>query len=161
MVRARRQFDGKFKSKIALKAIRGLRPISEMDWYSRHVISWRLSNSLDAEFCLEALDEAFDHSTPEIFNTDQRAQFTSRIFTERLLSKNVEISMDGNGRALDNLFVERLWRSVKYEDIYLKSYESGPDCHRGLSSYLKFYSHERPHQSLDFRTPWDVHYSHS
>ena len=132
-----------------------------MDWYSRHVISWRLSNSLDVDFCLEALDEAFDHNTPEIFNTDQGAQFTSRFFTERLLSRNVEISMDGKGRALDNVFIERLWRSVKYEDIYLKSYESGADCYKGMSSYFKFYSHERPHQSLDFRTPWEVHNSRS
>ncbi len=135
--------------------------VAVMDWYSRHVISWRLSNSLDVDFCLEALDEAFDHNTPEIFNTDQGAQFTSRFFTERLLSRNVEISMDGKGRALDNVFIERLWRSVKYEDIYLKSYESGADCYKGLSSYFKFYSHERPHQSLDFRTPWEVHNSRS
>jgi putative transposase len=135
--------------------------VAVMDWYSRHVISWRLSNSLDVEFCLEALDEAFDHNTPEIFNTDQGAQFTSRLFTERLLSKNVEISMDGKGRALDNVFIERLWRSVKYEDIYLKSYESGADCYKGLSRYFKFYCHERPHQSLDFRTPWEVHNSRS
>lgn len=135
--------------------------VAVMDWYSRHVISWRLSNSLDVEFCLEALDEAFDYNTPEIFNTDQGTQFTSRFFTERLLSRNVEISMDGKGRALDNVFIERLWRSVKYEDIYLKSYESGADCYKGLSKYFTFYSHERPHQSLDFRTPWEVHNSRS
>jgi putative transposase len=132
-----------------------------MDWYSRHVLSWRLSNSMDVEFCLEALDAAFEHGTPQIFNTDQGSQFTSRAFTGRLLTKAVEISMDGRGRALDNVFIERLWRSVKYEDIYLKGYESGADCHRGLTRYFKFYSHERPHQSLDYRTPWEVHNSRS
>lgn len=135
--------------------------VAIMDWYSRHVISWRLSNSLDVDFCLEALDEAFDHGTPEVFNTDQGAQFTSRPFTDRLLSRSIEISMDGRGRALDNVFIERLWRSVKYEDIYLKGYESGADCHKGLTGYFKFYSHERPHQSLDYRTPWEVHTSHA
>lgn len=133
--------------------------VAVMDWYSRYVISWRLSNSLDVDFCLEALDEAFDHGTPEIFNTDQGVQFTSRSFTERLLSKSIEISMDGCGRALDNVFIERLWRSVKYEDIYLQGYESGADCYKGLTAYFKFYCHERPHQSLDYRTPWEVHTS--
>jgi putative transposase len=131
--------------------------VAVMDWYSRHVLSWRLSNSLDVEFCVEALDEALRTGRPEIFNTDQGAQFTSREFTERLLTASIAISMDGRGRALDNVFIERLWRSVKYEDIYLKGYESGADCHKGLTSYFRFYSHERPHQSLDFRTPWEVH----
>ena len=131
--------------------------VAVMDWYSRHILSWRLSNSLDVEFCLEALDDAFEHGTPEIFNTDQGAQFTSRFFTERLQSKQVEISMDGKGRALDNVYIERLWRSVKYEDIYLKGYETGADCYQGLTEYFTFYSHERPHQSLDYRTPWEVH----
>jgi len=109
-----------------------------------------LSNSLDVEFCLEALDNALDQGTPEIFNTDQGSQFTSGLFTERLSSRSIEISMGGRGRALDNVFIERLWRSVKYEDIYLKEYESGADCQRGLTSYFQFSSHERPHQSLDF-----------
>lgn len=135
--------------------------VAVMDWYSRHVISWRLSNSLDVEFCLEALEDAFDHGTPEIFNTDQGAQFTSRAFTDRLLTRSIEISMDGKGRALDNVFIERLWRSVKYEDIYLKGYDSGADCQKGLTGYFKFYSHERPHQSLGYRTPWEVHSSHA
>jgi len=134
--------------------------VAVMDWYSRHVLSWRLSNSLDVEFCLEALDEALDQGRPTIFNTDQGAQFTSQVFTERLSSQSIAISMDGRGRALDNVFIERLWRSVKYEDIYLKGYESGADCQRGLKSYFRFYSHERPHQSLDYRTPWEVHTSH-
>ncbi len=131
--------------------------VAVMDWFSRHVLSWRLSNSLDVEFCVEALDEALGHGCPEIFNTDQGAQFTSREFTERLLSSSIAISMDGKGRALDNVFIERLWRSVKYEDIYLKGYEIGADCQRGLSKYFQFYSHERPHQSLNFRTPWEVY----
>ena len=129
------------------------------DWYSRHVLSWRLSNSLEVEFCLEALDDALSQATPQIFNTDQGSQFTSRVFTERLSSRSIEISMDGRGRALDNVFIERLWRSVKYEDIYLKEYESGADCQKGLARYFTFYSHERPHQSLGYRTPWEVHTS--
>ena len=128
-----------------------------MDWFSRHVLSWRLSNSMDVEFCLDALDDALSQATPEIFNTDQGSQFTSRFYTDRLQSKSIEISMDGRGRALDNVFIERFWRSVKYEDIYLKEYESGADCLKGLTSYFKFYSHERPNQSLDYRTPWEVH----
>lgn len=131
--------------------------VAVMDWFSRHVLSWRLSNSMDIEFCLDALDDALSQGTPEIFNTDQGSQFTSRFYTDRLHSKSIEISMDGRGRALDNVFIERLWRSVKYEDIYLKEYESGADCLKGLTSYFKFYSHERPHQSLDYRTPWEVH----
>ena len=131
--------------------------VAVMDWFSRHVLSWRLSNSMDVEFCLDALDDALSQGTPEIFNTDQGSQFTSRFYTDRLQSKSIEISMDGRGRALDNVFIERLWRSVKYEDIYLKEYESGADCLKGLTSYFKFYSHERPHQSLDYRTPWEVH----
>ena len=133
--------------------------VAVMDWFSRHVLSWRLSNSMEVEFCVEALDDAFAHGTPEIFNTDQGSQFTSRFFTDRLQAKSIEISMDGRGRALDNVFIERLWRSVKYEDIYLKGYDSGADCQKGLTSYFTFYSHERPHQSLDYRTPWEVHNS--
>ncbi|TWT34790.1 IS3 family transposase [Blastopirellula retiformator] len=133
--------------------------VAVMDWFSRYVLSWRLSNSMDVEFCVAALDEALDQGTPEIFNTDQGAQFTSRQYTDRLKSSAIEISMDGRGRALDNVFIERLWRSVKYEDIYLKHYESGADCQKGLTRYFKFYSHERPHQSLGNRTPWAVHTS--
>lgn len=133
--------------------------VAVMDWFSRHVLSWRLSNSLEAEFCREALDEALDHGRPEIFNTDQGAQFTSRVFVDRLEERAIAVSMDGRGRARDNIFIERLWRTVKYEDIYLKEYASGADCHRGLHSYFKFYSHERPHQALDYRTPYEVHCS--
>lgn len=134
--------------------------VAVMDWYSRLVLSWRLSNSLDADFCVRALEDALEHGRPEIFNTDQGAQFTSTQFTQRLVSESIEISMDGRGRALDNVFIERLWRSVKYEDIYLKEYATGADCQKGLRSYFNFYCHERPHQSLDYRTPWEVHSSH-
>ena len=130
-----------------------------MDWFSRYVLAWRLSNSLDVEFCLEALEEALGRGRPEIFNTDQGAQFTSRRFTGRLQSAAIAVSMDGRGRALDNVFIERLWRSVKYEDIYLKQYATGADCQKGLSEYFKFYCHARPHQALDYRTPWEVHHS--
>lgn len=133
--------------------------VAVLDWYSRFVLSWRLSNSLDTEFCLAALDDALEWGRPEIFNTDQGAQFTSREFTDRLRSNSIAISMDGRGRALDNVFIERLWRSVKYEDIYLKEYATGTDCQQGLRSYFQFYCHERPHQSLDNRTPWSVHHS--
>jgi putative transposase len=129
-----------------------------LDWYSRYVLAWRLSNSLDVEFCLEALEEALDLARPEIFNSDQGVQFTSREFTGRLESAAVAISMDGRGRALDNVFVERLWRSVKYEEVYLHDYATGGECHAGLSSYLRFYCEERPHQALDYRTPAEVYW---
>jgi putative transposase len=129
-----------------------------LDWYSRYVLSWRLSNTLDGDFCLEALEEALQIARPEIFNTDQGAQFTSREFTGRLESAAVAISMDGRGRALDNVFVERLWRTVKYEDVYLKHYATGAECHAGLKSFLTFYCEERPHQSLDYRTPTEVYW---
>jgi putative transposase len=128
-----------------------------LDWHSRHVLAWRLSNSLDADFCLEALDEALAHGRPEIFNTDQGVQFTSREFTGRLEAAGVRISMDGRGRALDNVFVERLWRSVKYEEVYLKDYASGAECQASLAAYLKFYSAERLHQALGYRTPLEVY----
>lgn len=129
-----------------------------MDWYSRHVLSWRLSNSLDTTFCLEALEEALSRSRPEIFNSDQGVQFTSLAFTSRLESSGVQISMDGRGRALDNVFIERLWRSLKYEEIYLKEYESVAELYEGLESYFAFYGHERPHQSLGGRSPAAVYH---
>lgn len=131
--------------------------VAILDWFSRYVITWRLSNSLDSEFCVEALESALLCGCPVIFNTDQGAQFTSRAFTERLQAANVQISMDGRGRALDNVFVERLWRTVKYENIYLREYETVHDLSSGLSRYFEFYSHERLHQSLDYRTPWEVY----
>lgn len=134
--------------------------VAIMDWYSRFVLAWQLSNTLDSWFCLEALDQALQHGLPDIFNTDQGAQFTSQPFTTRLLTAGVRISMDGRGRALDNVFVERLWRSVKYEDIYLKNYDSVLDLDLGLLAYFHFYNHDRPHQALAYRTPAEVHFTH-
>ena len=127
-----------------------------IDWFSRHVLSWRLSNSMDVEFCIEALDEALNQGRPEIFNTDQGSQFTSQEFTGRLLKESIQISMDGKGRAIDNVMIERLWRSVKYEEIYLKLYASGADCYEGLKAYFHDYTHERPHQGLNNQTPWEA-----
>ena len=130
-----------------------------IDWYSRYVFSWRLSNTLDVTFCIDALEEALEKGCPEIFNSDQGSQFTSNEFTERLLSKEIKISMDGRGRVFDNIFIERLWRTVKYEDIYLKGYETGKDVKEGLSAYFPFYNNERFHQALGYRTPKEVHYN--
>ena len=131
--------------------------VAVMDWHSRLVLSWRLSNTLDTEFCLAALDDALTtYGRPDIFNTDQGAQFTSHEFTSLLLENQIAISMDGRGRALDNVFIERLWRSLKYEDIYLKDYESGADLSYGLERYFDFYDHRRIHQALDYRTPHEV-----
>lgn len=127
-----------------------------MDWYSRYVLAWQLSNSLEVEFCVEALEEAFQHGRPEIFNTDQGAQFTSQTFTERLRKESIAISMDGKGRAIDNVMIERLWRTVKYENIYLKEYQSGTDCYEGLKAYFDYYRHQRPHQGLNNLTPWQA-----
>ena len=128
-----------------------------IDWYSRYVLSWRLSNTLDGAFCLEALEEALAISTPEIFNTDQGVQFTSLAFTSCLESRGVAISMDGRGRALDNVFVERLWRTVKYEEVYIKDYEDAWQAEMSLREYFEFYCHGRRHQSLGKRTPADVY----
>lgn len=133
--------------------------VAVMDWFSRHVISWRISNSMDADFCVEALEAALEKGTPEIMNTDQGAQFTSRDFTGMLTQHGVSISMDGKGRAIDNVMIERLWRTVKYEDIYLKEYASGTDLHQGLECYFTYYSHERKHSSLDRQTPAEVYRS--
>ncbi len=123
-----------------------------IDWYSRYVIAWRLSNTLDGSFCLGMLDEALGTGRPEVFNTDQGAQFTAEAWTGRLASSGVAVSMDGKGRCLDNVFVERLWRTVKYEEIYLRCYERVPELTKGLGRYFPFYNEERPHQSLDYRT---------
>jgi putative transposase len=130
-----------------------------IDWYSRYVIAWRLSNTLDGAFCLDMLDEALSLGKPEVFNTDQGVQFTAQAWTSRLESAGVAVSMDGKGRCLDNVFVERLWRSVKQEDIYLKRYEVVPALQAGLKEYLAFYNEERPHQSLEYRTPAAVYRS--
>jgi putative transposase len=124
-----------------------------IDWYSRYVIAWRLSNTLDGSFCLDMLEEALSTGRPEVFNTDQGVQFTAQAWTSRLESAGVQVSMDGKGRCLDNVFVERLWRSVKYEDIYLWGYETVPQLQRGLGRYFPYYNEERLHQSLDYRTP--------
>ena len=131
--------------------------VAIIDWYSRYVLAWQLSNTLDGAFCLDTLNQALGRAQPEIFNTDQGAQFTAHTFTGRLAEAGIRISMDGRGRALDNIFVERLWRSVKYEDIYLKQYESVPALERGLQYYFDFYNHERPHQSLGYRVPCEVY----
>lgn len=128
-----------------------------IDWYSRYVLSWRLSNTLDAGFCLEALEEALARSKPEIFNTDQGVQFTSEAFTSRLSKSEVRISMDGKGRALDNVFVERLWRTVKYEEVYIKAYECAREAESNLASYFRYYNEERFHSSLSNRTPGSVY----
>jgi putative transposase len=124
-----------------------------IDWFSRYVIAWRLSNTLDGSFCLELLDEALAWGRPEMFNTDQGVQFTAQAFTGRLEAAGVQVSMDGKGRCLDNVFVERLWRTVKYEDIYLRGYETVPDLTQGLGRYFPFYNEERPHQALGYQTP--------
>jgi len=133
--------------------------VAIIDWYSRYVLSWRLSNTLDVTFCIDALEEALEKGCPEVFNSDQGSQFTSNEFTEMLLSKEIKISMDGRGRVFDNIFIERLWRTVKYEDIYLKGYETGKDVKEGLSAYFPFYNNERFHQALEYRTPEEVHYN--
>lgn len=131
--------------------------VAVMDWFSRYVLAWRLSNTLSGSFCLEALDEALTNSRPEIFNSDQGSQFTALCFTSRLDACGIAISMDGKGRALDNVFVERLWRSVKYEEVYLKEYTTAWDAEENLASYFHFYCHERIHQSLAYRTPAEVY----
>jgi len=132
--------------------------VAVIDWYSRCVLSWRLSNTLEADFCVEALREAIEkYGTPEIFNTDQGTQFTSQEFIGLLTSHNISISMDGRGRCLDNIFVERLWRTVKYENVYLRGYQTIPEARAGLAEYFEFYNKERFHQSLDNKTPWQVY----
>jgi putative transposase len=127
-----------------------------MDWYSRYVLSWRLSNTLDADFCVDALKEALRKGRPDIFNTDQGAQFTSEMFTGLLEQHGIRISMDGKGSYNDNLFIERLWRTVKYEEVYLKAYQDGRDARAGLGQYFHFYDNERPHQAHGYRTPAEV-----
>ena len=129
-----------------------------IDWYSRYVLSWRLSNSLENTFCIEVLEEALSISKPEIFNTDQGSQYTAANFLKILTDSNVKISMDSKGRALDNIFVERLWRSVKYEEVYLKDYQSMKDAQRSLKDYLNFYNKERLHQSLKYKTPESIYH---
>ena len=131
--------------------------VAILDWFSRYVLAWEVSVTLDTSFCLEALDRALRRTQPEVFNSDQGVQFTSTEFTQRLQAAQVRISWDGRGRALDNIFVERLWRSVKYEEVYLKDYQSVPEAIRGLRDYFTFYNHHRPHQALGYQTPAQVY----
>jgi putative transposase len=130
--------------------------VAVMDWVSRYVLAWRLSNLLDASFCIETLEEALRQGRPEIFNTDQGSQFTDQDFTGVLSAHGVAISMDGRGRFSDNIFVERLWRSLKYEEVYLRAYESVAEARQGITGYFNFYNHERLHQALGYRTPRQV-----
>ncbi len=131
--------------------------VAIMDWHSRFVLNWELSVTLESSFCVSALDDALQIACPEIFNTDQGSQFTSEIFTGRLLERKIQISMDGRGRAFDNIFVERLWRSVKYEEVYLKDYRNVSEARDGLKGYFEFYNRERLHQSLNYQTPEAVY----
>ena len=132
--------------------------VAIMDWHSRYVMAWRLSNTLETGFCAEALTEALGQGTPDVFNTGQGSQFTSREFTQMLQDPSVRISMDGRGRYQDNIFVERLWRTVKYEEVCLKAYTDGLEAQRGLREYFRFYNYRRPHQALGYRTPAEVFY---
>jgi putative transposase len=130
-----------------------------IDWYSRYVIGWGLSNSLENSFCMDVLKKCLqEHPSPSIWNTDQGVQFTAIAFISILEQLNIQISMDGRGRALDNVFVERLWRSVKQEYVYINEIESGSELYRGLKNYFEFYCKVRPHQSLEYQTPYEVHY---
>ena len=127
--------------------------VAVMDWFSRYVLGWALSLTMVVEFCLEALGSALRQSRPEIFNSDQGSQFTSERFLSELEGRHIAISMDGRGRCLDNIFIERLWRSLKYEEVYLKDYQTVPEAHRGIEKYFQFYNYERLHQSLNYQTP--------
>jgi putative transposase len=133
--------------------------VAVMDWFSRYVLSWAVSITMDVSFCLEALDQALEVARPDIFNTDQGAQFTSHDFTERLAAAGILISMDGRGRALDNVFVERLWRTVKYEEVYLKDAETPREAMQGLATFFVRYNEWRQHQALDYRTPAAIYFN--
>ena len=128
-----------------------------IDWFSRYVLSWRVSNTLDAAFCGEGLEEAFGYGRPDIFNSDQGVQFTSMDFTPKLLAKQIRISLDGRGRVFDNIFIERLWRTVKYGNIYVQEYQTILDVKQGLKTYFNLYNTERLHQSLEYQTPGEVY----
>lgn len=132
--------------------------VAIMDWFSRYVLAWEVSVSLESAFCVAALDWALTKTRPEIFNTDQGAQFTSEVFTNRLEEQDITISMDGRGRAIDNVFIERLWRTVKYEEVYLKDYVDVLEAVSNLKRYFAFYNHERPHQSLGYQTPAAIYF---
>jgi putative transposase len=132
--------------------------VAVLDWFSRYVVSWALDQSLEETFVLQAVDQALSVATPEIWNSDQGSHFTSAQYLNRLLAAQVQISMDGKGRALDNIFTERLWRTIKYEEVYLKEYAGPKDARQGIGQYLSFYNQERPHQSLEYRTPAEVYF---
>ncbi len=131
--------------------------VAIMDWFSRYVVAWRVSITMDVDFCVEALTRALGTGKPEIFNTDQGSQFTSRSFTGALEAEGVTISMDGRGRVYDNIFVERLWRSIKYEEVYLRYYETVREAVSSLGTYFSFYNQERPHQALGYQTPYQLY----
>ena len=132
--------------------------VAIMDWFSRYVLSWRLSTTLEADFCVECLLEALEkYGCPNIFNSDQGSQFTSSDFTGALLKQGILISMDGRGRVFDNIFVERLWRSVKYENVYIQDYQAVPEARTGLGEYFDLYDFQRLHESLDYNTPWEIY----
>jgi putative transposase len=131
--------------------------VAIMDWYSRYVVAWEIDISLDTQFCITALDQALSTGRCEIFNSDQGCQFTSSEFTDRLKAEGIKISMDGRGRFLDNIFVERLWRSIKYEEVYLKSYRDVRETKQGIGRYIEFYNHQRFHQEFDYKTPSEVY----
>ena len=133
--------------------------VAVMDWYSRYVVSWQLDDTLDIDFVLVSVDAALALNRPLIWNSDQGSQFTSPQYTQRLLAAGVRISMDGKGRALDNIFTERLWRTIKYEEVYLHEYLTPGDARQGIAKYLHFYNHQRLHQSLDYRTPAEVYHA--
>jgi putative transposase len=134
--------------------------VAVLDWFSRFIVSWELDQTLELSFVLKAIECALAQAAPAIWNSDQGSHFTSPQYIERLLAADIRISMDGKGRALDNIFTERLWRTVKYEEVYLHDYASPKDARKGLTRYLDFYNYERPHQSLDYRTPAEVYYNH-
>jgi putative transposase len=131
--------------------------VAIMDWFSRYVLAWRLSNTLEADFCVECLEHALEYGAPEIFNSDQGSQFTGNHFTGVLLKCGIDISMDGRGRVFDNIFVERLWRSVKYENVYIQGYQMIPEARSGLGQYFDLYNLNRLHESLEYHTPWEVY----
>lgn len=134
--------------------------VAVIDWYSRYILSWSISTTLDIDFCIDAQERALRRGQPEIFNSDQGSQFTSPRFTKPLLTKGVLISMDGRGRALDNIFVERFWRSIKYEEVYLHDYANVAEARQGIGNYIKFYNEERLHQSFEYTTPAEVYFQH-
>jgi putative transposase len=132
--------------------------VAFLDWYSRYVVSWQLSNTMESDFCVEALERGLRKATPEISNSDQGSQFTSNAFIDVLRGAEIEISMDGRGRCMDNIFTERLWRSLKYEEVYLKEYRDLSEAHKGISEYFHRYNHRRLHQSLDYQTPAEIYF---